>query len=95
MVKARRFANVFEHTRQASGICHHVYDDFVPYGMALPTDAAPGSPEKIAEMCRRLELGYPLWNPRDNLTLDRPNNTACPDPVKMLGQRGRKGFNGI
>jgi hypothetical protein len=30
-----------------------------------PTDARPGSPEKILVLARRLELGQELWHPGD------------------------------
>jgi len=30
-----------------------------------PTEAPAGSPEKLAELARRIEMGLPLWHPRD------------------------------
>jgi len=30
-----------------------------------PTDAPAGSPEKIAVLAKRVELGLPLWHPED------------------------------
>jgi hypothetical protein len=30
-----------------------------------PTEAPAGSPEKLAELARRIELGLPLWHPSD------------------------------
>ena len=32
---------------------------------AEPTDALPGSPEKVEVLCRRARLGLRLWHPRD------------------------------
>ena len=32
-----------------------------------PTDAAPGSPEKLDLLCRRVEHGLPLWHPSDRI----------------------------
>jgi hypothetical protein len=36
-----------------------VTDDF------SPTEAPAGSPEKLAELARRVQLGLPLWHPMD------------------------------
>lgn len=33
--------------------------------LAEPTQAEPGSPEKVAELARRLEAGQELWHPLD------------------------------
>ena len=30
-----------------------------------PTDAVPGSPEKLAILAQRIREGYPLWHPQD------------------------------
>lgn len=30
-----------------------------------PTDAVPGSPEKLAILAQRIRLGFPLWHPQD------------------------------
>jgi len=35
----------------------------------FPTNAAPGSPEKIVVLTQRLEQGFDLWHPND-ATLD-------------------------
>lgn len=37
-----------------------------PY-LPIPTDAPPGSPEKIEVLRRRVENGQKLWHPRDRL----------------------------
>lgn len=37
-----------------------------PY-LPIPTDALPGSPEKIEVLRRRVENGQKLWHPRDRL----------------------------
>ena len=38
---------------------------FVPHIMPLPTDAIPGTPEKIAILKARLEAGVMLNHPQD------------------------------
>ncbi len=35
-----------------------------------PTDAPPGSPEKISVLAQRLQQGLPLWHPRDRQGYD-------------------------
>jgi hypothetical protein len=54
--------NVFE----AIAKCGHD-EDFAPRdsGDFMPTEAPAGSPEKLAEMARRIEMGVPLWHPSD------------------------------
>lgn len=44
-------------------------EDFNPVATASfrPTDAPAGSPEKIEELRRRVELGLPLWHNRDRV----------------------------
>lgn len=44
-------------------------EDFEPIcsGEFMATDAPAGSPEKLAELARRVELGLPLWHPEDRL----------------------------
>ena len=34
------------------------------------SDSIPGSEEKLHELTRRVELGLPLWHPRDRHTYD-------------------------
>lgn len=46
---------------------------------AAPTQALPGSPEKIAVLAERARLGHQLWHPKD-ATLE--------DTVHRLGQVG-------
>lgn len=38
-----------------------------PPGWPSPTDAPPGSPEKVEVLRRRFENGQKLWHPRDRL----------------------------
>jgi hypothetical protein len=54
--------NVFE----AIAKCGHD-EDFAPRvsGEFSPTEAPAGSPEKLAELARRIEMGVPLWHPSD------------------------------
>ena len=42
-------------------------EDFAPAETDdyLPTEAPAGSPDKIAELARRIEMGVPLWHPED------------------------------
>ena len=42
-------------------------EDFAPRdsGEFSPTEAPAGSPEKLAELARRIEMGLPLWHPSD------------------------------
>jgi len=42
-------------------------EDYAPRvsGEFVPTEAPAGSPEKLAEMARRIEAGLPLWHPSD------------------------------
>ncbi len=35
-----------------------------------PTDAPPGSPEKISVLAQRLQQGLPLWHPLDRQGYD-------------------------
>ena len=69
--------NVFAAVRQ--GLTSHAQSevDFVPRADPddqawQPTEAQPGSPEKIAVLCRRLEAGVPLWHPGDRTCLRPP-----------------------
>jgi hypothetical protein len=60
--KVKPMRNVFEAILQ----CGHD-EDFVPHESDefVPTDAPAGSPEKLATLARRIELGVPLWHPED------------------------------
>jgi len=42
-------------------------EDFAPRHSPdfMPTAAPAGSPEKLAELARRVEQGLPLWHPSD------------------------------
>jgi len=80
-------------------------EDFNPEPCAafLPTDAPAGSPEKVAILTRRVELGQPLWHDEDRQ--DYAGMTGAIDPVdrtprrvsernvtRMLYSVGRKGL---
>jgi len=45
--------------------------EFVPQGLPEPTQAPPGSAEKIAVLRARLAAGLELWHP-DDLVIDSP-----------------------
>lgn len=73
----------------------------------LPTDAAPGSPEKIEVLAMRLELGLPLYHPDDredreglppslNFYPDsgKPPEYTGPRKVKLRWRRGVKEEDG-
>lgn len=44
-------------------------ETFQPRPAIVPTDATPGSPEKISEMAARVECGEELWHERDSTWL--------------------------
>ncbi len=50
-----------------------------------PTDAPPGSHEKVAVIVSRVESGFPLWHP-----LDRKDCTGIDATSLRLGFRGNK-----
>jgi len=63
-------------TRPANVICHNALEaakasgqgnaaDWTPRGLPPPTDARPGSPEKLEILARRLILGLELHHPDD------------------------------
>jgi len=35
-----------------------------------PTQAMPGTAEKLAVLCERVRSGLPLWHPRDRISYD-------------------------
>ena len=61
-MKKSKYWNVFEAILEAG---HD--EDFEPAvsDEFIATDAPAGSREKIEELCRRVELGLPLWHPDD------------------------------
>lgn len=66
--RARRARNLAEHyTRFRS----EEVRAFVPHGLPEPTQAPPGSAEKIAVLRARLAAGLELWHP-DDLVIDSP-----------------------
>jgi hypothetical protein len=50
-----------------SKFAHRGVDDYVGWAVEPPepTNALPGSPEKVAIMERRARLGLALWHPKD------------------------------
>jgi len=69
--------NVFAAVRQSLTSHAQREADFAPRADPddpawQPTEARPGSPEKIAVLCRRLEAGVPLWHPGDRTCLCPP-----------------------
>lgn len=49
---------------------HTLDDDFEPSGYGSPTDARPGSWEKLEVLAQRVEAGLHLWHP-DDFVLDQ------------------------
>ncbi len=45
--------------------CYGSEDAFTERGEAKPTDALPGSNEKIEVLCKRVAAGLPLWHDQD------------------------------
>jgi len=57
--------NIFGHFLPASPLLEE------PRGLVeRPTDAAPGSPEKLVELCRRAEARLTLFHPADRRAVD-------------------------
>lgn len=58
--------------------------DFEPPEVAFhcfeAADAMPGTPEKIAILARRLEMGLPLWHHDDRCEADAPPPRKRPRP---------------
>ena len=48
----------------------HFEPEAVDQNQFEPTDAPPGSPEKISVLAQRLQQGLPLWHPRDRQGYD-------------------------
>jgi len=46
-------------------VASHQGADFLPHRLDAPTDARPGSREKMAVLRSRAVLGLELWNPAD------------------------------
>ena len=60
MIKKNDSLTLFEHLRR-----HGTADSYAPESHPNPTNAAPGSSQKIEVLIKRLELGQDLWNERD------------------------------
>lgn len=67
-------------------------EDYIPTNPCSPTDAKPGTPEKIAVLCERVQLGQPLWHEDDEVTLGALNHSAVAlNMIKQpIGPRARK-----
>lgn len=52
--------------------------DFEPMEVARstfpPTDAVPGTKEKLQVLAERVKQGLPLWHPADRLNYEREND---------------------
>lgn len=61
----RRYHNVFDEINETG---HD--EDFVPSvtDEFCPTDAPPGSPQKVQELANRVSKGLPLWHPEDRVS---------------------------
>ena len=60
MIKKNDSLTLFEHLRR-----HGTADSYTPESHPNPTNAAPGSSQKIEVLIKRLELGQDLWNDMD------------------------------
>lgn len=61
----RQYKNVFEAIRVS-----HDEGRFIPHGLpSEPTQAAPGSAEKMAVLMARIAAGVDLWHPLDRTCL--------------------------
>jgi hypothetical protein len=58
-------------------------------GEPEPTDALPGSPEKIAVLMARAAAGLSLFH-KDDPTVEKIRALPCPAPGKFHGPRGGK-----
>lgn len=56
--------NVFQHI-QVNARVGEDYDDFKPRPCSCPTAKIPGTPDRIAVYCERLERGEELWHEDD------------------------------
>lgn len=59
---------------QLDTVFHHIWTHcndrlFVPHGLPVPTNAMPGTREKIAILKSRLETGVTLHHPEDRLSV--------------------------
>ncbi len=50
--------------------------NFAPPGPVFPTQAKPGSPEKIAVLAERVRQGVALWHPDDATLAGQENEPA-------------------
>jgi hypothetical protein len=65
MSKPRTIFDAILHQRKSP--CGDFMEEFEPVETEefKATDAQPGTPEKIEVLCRRIELGLPLWHADD------------------------------
>jgi hypothetical protein len=56
-----------------------------PHSWPDPTNASPGSPEKIAVLQERINSGQQLFHPRDERVFSKINPTAPLKMVKLMG----------
>jgi len=73
-------------------------EDFIPRpnGLFTPTEASPGSMEKIEVLRTRVQFGLPLWHPEDNPICSVANRCTSRSDyagrmVKQFPKRGGKG----
>jgi len=69
-------------------------DRYVPEnGAPDPVSHRPGSPEKIAELCRRAEAGHELWA-QDDMTVFAPmSERSLSWHLFRMGDVGRERFD--
>lgn len=70
--------NLYNHILQYGHDLH-----FVPQAKSDPTDAAPGSEEKIRILQQRIEDGQPLWNEFDRADYSGLTAAIRPREVKV------------
>jgi hypothetical protein len=62
--------NVFQHTKINARVGED-YADFQPKPCSTPTKKIPGTPDRIAVYCERIERGEELWH-EDDCCLELP-----------------------
>ena len=72
---------------EQESVSHAIDEAYVPWRQAKPTQAEPGSPEKIEVLAKRLRSGQPLFIPGDKQHV----HTIQEAPDWRRGYRGEKG----
>jgi hypothetical protein len=56
--------------------------NFIPTPCLAPTDAKPGSREKVEVLALRVLGGFDLWHPADEKVLDKKNDSICKTEIR-------------